>query len=36
MKELGSIYAEGDLGVQEDIKEAKQWNDMARKTEQKQ
>ena len=35
MKELGSIYAEGDLGVQKDIQEAKRWNDMARKAEQK-
>lgn len=30
------VQHKGDLGVQKDIKEAKQWNDMARKTEQKQ
>ena len=35
MKELGSIYAEGDLGVQKDIQEAKRCNDIARKAEQK-
>lgn len=35
MKELGSIYAKGRLGVKPDQQEAQRWNDMARKAEQK-
>ena len=35
MKELGSIYTKGRLGVKPDQQEAKRWNDMAKKAEQK-
>ncbi|ARQ78563.1 tetratricopeptide repeat protein [Oxalobacter formigenes] len=35
MKELGSIYAKGRLGLQPDPQEARRWNDMAEKAEKK-
>ena len=36
MKELGSIYAKGRLGVKKDPQEARRWNELAKKAETKQ